>query len=76
MDELANLLMSWYYAGYYTGSYSRQPTGSAAGAAAEQGRGGRGWGREGPGWMGPPPSASPERGAPPWPATGLPRYQY
>ena len=25
VDELANLLMSWYYAGYYTGSYSRRP---------------------------------------------------
>ena len=24
-DELANLLLSWYYAGYYTGSFSRQP---------------------------------------------------
>ena len=27
VDELANLLMSWYYAGYYTGSYSRRPGG-------------------------------------------------
>ena len=24
-DELANLLLAWYYAGYYTGSYSKQP---------------------------------------------------
>ena len=24
-DELANLLLAWYYAGYYTGSFSRNP---------------------------------------------------
>ena len=24
VDELANLLMSWYYAGYYTGAYSKR----------------------------------------------------
>jgi len=24
-DELANLLMAWYYAGYYTGAFSRAP---------------------------------------------------
>ncbi|CEF97560.1 unnamed product [Ostreococcus tauri] len=24
-DELANLLLAWYYAGYYTGSFSRAP---------------------------------------------------
>jgi hypothetical protein len=24
-DELANLLLAWYYAGYYTGSFSRKP---------------------------------------------------
>lgn len=31
-DELANLLLAWYYAGYYTGSFSRKPDCEGAGA--------------------------------------------
>ena len=35
VDELANLLMAWYYAGYYTGQYSKRGGGEDAGAAEE-----------------------------------------
>lgn len=35
VDELANLLMAWYYAGYYTGQYSKR--GGSEDAGAEEG---------------------------------------
>ena len=35
VDELANLLMAWYYAGYYTGQYSKR--GGGEDEAGEEG---------------------------------------